>query len=199
LFFALAASISFCVLLGSSQGWLKGVLIGAAVLIIPILGLDLFERRFSRKNIAKRSHPEVASLLEDGWIEGSPPKKLSKARKVSAAATGSLSSELSVLRKEVAALEDMHPRNPMASISRSEIQIPWICRTLDEAVDALQTGKDPFGNVITQAQILGGLRQLVSMVRKPSYITQMEMAYPGIGGPLKGKMDTLESTLHRYG
>lgn len=80
----------------------------------------------------------------------------------------------------------------MASVPRAETQIPWICRTLDEAASALQTKKDPFGNPITVAQVVGGLGELVAYVRDPSYGTSMEMAYPGIDKPLQESMDELE-------
>jgi len=102
---------------------------------------------------------------------------------------------LQALKEEVAALTEQHPKNPMASVPRAETQIPWICRTLDESASALQTKKDPFGNPITVSQITGGLGQLISMVRDVSYITQMEMAYPGIGKPLEDCMVKLEAIL----
>ena len=53
------------------------------------------------------------------------------------------SESLQALKAEVAALTDQHPKNPMASVPRAETQIPWICRTLDEAASALQTKKIP--------------------------------------------------------
>jgi len=102
---------------------------------------------------------------------------------------------LQALKAEVAALTERHPKNLMAIVPRAETQIPWICRTLDEATSALQTKKDPFGNPITVSQILGGLRQLISMVRNPLYITEMEIAYAGIGKPLEDCMKKLAGIL----
>ena len=99
------------------------------------------------------------------------------------------------LQTRIAALPARHPANVMARVPRSETQIPWICRTLDEAATALTTRRDPFGNPITAAQVKSGLRQLVGMVRDPSYITQMEMAYPGIGKPLEKYMDEVEQMI----
>jgi len=106
---------------------------------------------------------------------------------------------LQALKTKVAAFTALYPKNPMASVPRAEIQIPWICRTLDEAITAFQTKKDPFGNPITVSQITSGLRQLISMVQDPSYITQMEMAYPGMGKPLENGMDELQQILDNIG
>lgn len=102
---------------------------------------------------------------------------------------------LQTLKEEVAVLTKQHPKSPMSSVPRADIQIPWICRTLDEAASAFQTKKDPFGNPITVSQITDGLRQLISMVQDPSYVTQMEMAYPGIGKPLEDCMEKLKGIL----
>jgi hypothetical protein len=101
------------------------------------------------------------------------------------------------LKARVGALPVQHPANVMARVPRSETQIPWICRTLDEAATALTSRRDPFGNPITAAQVKSGLKQLVGMVRDPSYITQMEMAYPGIGKPLERYMDEVEQVIGR--
>jgi hypothetical protein len=113
--------------------------------------------------------------------------------------SGSSVESLQSLKEEVAVLTERHPKSPMASVPRAETQIPWICRTLDEAASALQTKKDPFGNPITVSQIADGLGQLISMVRDASYITQMEMAYPGIGKPLEDCMIKLQGILEDLG
>jgi hypothetical protein len=102
------------------------------------------------------------------------------------------------LRAEVAALGERYPASRQmggAGVARAKDQIPWICRTLDEAADALETKRDPFGNPITQAQVAGGLIKLIAMVREPRYITLMEMAYPGIGKPLEGSMGKLHEII----
>lgn len=110
--------------------------------------------------------------------------------------TISISNSLQGIKVQVAALIKIFPKTPMASVPKAEIQIPWICQTLDEAASAYETKKDPFGNPITMAQISSGLRQLLIIVREPSYITQMEMAYPGIGKPLKDCMNELERVIN---
>lgn len=104
------------------------------------------------------------------------------------------------LRTRVATLSDRYPASgQMVTLgtNRAEIQIPWICRTLKEAADALETKRDPFGNPITRGQVIAGLTKLTQMVEEPSYTTQMEMAYPGIGKPLEGYMDELKSIIAR--
>jgi hypothetical protein len=106
---------------------------------------------------------------------------------------------LEALREEIAALGENHPKNPMAHVPKAETQIPWICRTLDEAASALRTKKDPFGNPISVSQVTAGLNQLIKMVKDPSYITQMEMAYPGIGKPLEMGMEKLRDILADIG
>jgi len=80
----------------------------------------------------------------------------------------------------------------------AEIQIPWIWRTLDEASEALTKARDPFGNPITSTQVEGGLKELVTYVRDPSYSTLIEMAYPGIDKPLQACMDELERILAQF-
>jgi hypothetical protein len=99
------------------------------------------------------------------------------------------------LKAEVAALGERYPASQRAGgpdMARVQIQLPWICRTLNEAADALETKRDPFGNPITQMQVTNGLRKLISMVRDPQYLTTMEMAYPGIGGPLESGMGKVQ-------
>ncbi|MFW6135641.1 MAG: HEAT repeat domain-containing protein [Chloroflexota bacterium] len=100
------------------------------------------------------------------------------------------------LRGEVADLAERYPANQGgAGVPRAEAQIPWICRTLKEAADALETKRDPFGNPITQAQVVGGLVKLTQMVEEPSYIAQMEMVNPGIGKSLEGAMEKVHDVI----
>jgi hypothetical protein len=109
--------------------------------------------------------------------------------------------EIQSLKNNVHGLSEKYPKSPTvfgAGVERAEIQIPWICRTLDEASEALTKGRDPFGNPITSAQVESGLKQLVAYVRDPSYGTLMEMAYPGIDKPLQACMDELEKILANF-
>jgi len=102
---------------------------------------------------------------------------------------------LQAIMGTVSVLAEKYPRNRFAGgagVAQAEKQIPWICRTLNEASDALNSGQDPFGNPITVAQVVSGLEQLVAYVRNASYGTLMEMVYPGIDKPLQKCMDKLE-------
>ncbi len=104
--------------------------------------------------------------------------------------------ELLALSEKVRALSEEFPRAGGAvgaGADRAEKQIPWICRELGAASEALVSGRDPKGNPITRGQISGGLEQLVAYVRNPDYGTVMEMVYPGIDAPLQACMDQLES------
>ena len=101
---------------------------------------------------------------------------------------------LMALRFDVEKLTVGHPRRQNATLhSKLPVQLPWICRTLEEAASALESGIDPFGNPITDAQVCGGLRTLTEMVRDPEYLTLMEIGYPGIATPLERCMDRLEA------
>lgn len=109
--------------------------------------------------------------------------------------------ELQSLKSKVSQLSQQYPRSSSvggAGVERAGVQIPWICRTLDEASEALANGRDPYGNPITNAQVLSGLKQLVTYVRDPDYGTLMEMVYPGIDKPLQECMDELERILVQF-
>jgi len=96
---------------------------------------------------------------------------------------------------EPLASEHKHPVGALDLSGRTAQQIPWICRTLEEAASALETGKDPFGNPITEDQIMKGLNKLVEIVREPTYLTTMDIVFPGIAKPLERSMDTLEQII----
>jgi hypothetical protein len=102
------------------------------------------------------------------------------------------------LRTEVASFSERYPASRGiggAGVARAEAQIPWICRTLNDAANALETRRDPFGNPITQEQVAGGLIQLTKMVQESNYITLMDMAYPGIGKALESSMGKLHDII----
>lgn len=97
---------------------------------------------------------------------------------------------LRALRSQVERIASQHQRSPSELDPSGKIskQLPWICRTLTEAASALESGRDPFGNPITSAQVIQGLGILREMVCQPSYLTTMELAYPGIAVPLEERM-----------
>jgi hypothetical protein len=91
-----------------------------------------------------------------------------------------------------------HPRQQRPGLDpKLDQQLPWISRTLEEAASALESGLDPFGNPITDAQVVGGLRTLIRTVRDPGYLISMDLGYPGIKAPLKRCMDDLEAIVQR--
>jgi hypothetical protein len=107
-------------------------------------------------------------------------------------------SKLNALKDKVSLFEAQYPRSSSiggAGVARAEKQIPWICQTLDQAAEALRSGRDPFGNPITPGQVISGLKQLTAYVRDSSYGTLMEMVYPGIDKPLQESMDDLEKVI----
>lgn len=58
-------------------------------------------------------------------------------------------------------------------------------------------GATPFGNPITDAQVVGGLRKLIQTVCDPGYLSAMDLGHPGIKAPLKRCMDDLEALVQR--
>jgi hypothetical protein len=102
--------------------------------------------------------------------------------------------ELRALRVQVDRLGVNYPRQQGPGLDpKLDIQLPWIARTLEEAASALESGRDPFGNPITDAQVVGGLRKLIQMVTEPGYLSTMDLGYPGIKAPLKRCMNDLEA------
>jgi TolB-like protein len=82
--------------------------------------------------------------------------------------------ELRSLRNSIFALSqrrsDAVPAvGPGAGQAVENIQI--VCRNVDEAVRALETGLDPHGRRITKTQVAAGLRRLVDATRQPACIS----------------------------
>lgn len=101
---------------------------------------------------------------------------------------------LRALGVAVEQLAVVHPRRAGAMVDpKLDLQLPWICRTLEEAASAFETGFDPFENPITNTQVLSGLGKLTEMVRDPAYLSAMEMGHPGIAAGLEHCMDQLAS------
>ena len=101
---------------------------------------------------------------------------------------------LRAVRSRVERLGVDHPRQQRPGLDpKLDQQLPWISQTLEEAAKALESGLDPFGNPITDAQVVGGLRKLTQMVCDPGYLSAMDLGHPGITAPLKRCMDDLEA------
>jgi hypothetical protein len=61
-------------------------------------------------------------------------------------------------------------------VARAQEQVPLLCRTLDDAVGALRTGRDQAGNLISAAQVGAGLQHLVDGVTGPGVARLMRAA-----------------------
>ncbi|MBU1227351.1 MAG: hypothetical protein KJ698_09110 [Actinobacteria bacterium] len=101
-----------------------------------------------------------------------------------------------MIRSRVEALAVDHPLQQRPDLDpKLDLQLPWIGRTLEEAANALETGLDPFGNPISNTQITGGLRTLISMVTAPSYLMAMDLGHPGITPGLQRCMADLGAVI----
>jgi hypothetical protein len=129
-------------------------------------------------------HPQVREMQEAGWKVGRVPQPQAAAGSpVRSAATQAqlektMVATLNALRGLIAVLPERFPReSPPESLvfgtgyEQAKQQIPIICRNIDEAIHAIQTGSDPHGNPITKPQIADGLRRLVAETRKPAFAT----------------------------
>lgn len=77
------------------------------------------------------------------------------------------------LKAELSALTTKYPSSGFTfggGAAQAQEQIPTICRNIDDAIGALNTGFDPHGNPITKAQITDGLKRLVEATRNPAFV-----------------------------
>ncbi|MGD2127055.1 MAG: hypothetical protein PVG99_13300 [Desulfobacteraceae bacterium] len=103
---------------------------------------------------------------------------------------------LSDLKRKIPRLPKLYPAGGFtfgAGKGVAEEQIPIICRNIEEALTALETGLDPNGNPITRKQIGEGLRNLVNATKKPGFAGLLN-AVLSIDGVAK-----LESYMDRLG
>jgi HEAT repeat protein len=96
------------------------------------------------------------------------------------------------LKKDFENLPVQYPPKELAQVPRAHKQILWICRTLEDAANALDSGLDQFENPISEDQVINGLSQLIRIVNESEYITVMEIAYPGIGESLQNLINKLQ-------
>jgi hypothetical protein len=98
------------------------------------------------------------------------------------------------VREPVEALEEVesrldalpirHPARVAAvgpGVARAHEQVPDLCRTLDDAVAALRTGRDRAGNPIAAAQVGAGLQHLVDGTSGPGVARLMGAALDDAG------------------
>jgi len=80
--------------------------------------------------------------------------------------------ELQALKTKIADLPAQCPAKGIsfgAGAGQAQEQIPIICKNIEQAIVALNTGHDPHNNPITKPQIADGLQRLVSATRKPAF------------------------------
>lgn len=79
---------------------------------------------------------------------------------------------LQAIKAQLATLPARHPVAAVAvggGVAQANDQIPIICRTIDEAAAALETGRDPEGLPIEPSQVGSGLENLVTDVTGPGF------------------------------
>lgn len=84
--------------------------------------------------------------------------------------------------------------------AQAKQQIPIICRNIDEAAEATESGKDPHGIPITFDQISAGLRRLIEATKKPGFEgLLLTILNPDGIRELKDCLDDLEQLLSQLG
>lgn len=185
--------------------------LGLVLLVISVKGIrDSVNGRRTKKFDPGREvgRSSAAARIQKDEPALARPNRPEKGPATPAITPGAGSSEkipqaaamLHALSNRVARLSKAHPQSSTTaggSVAQAQKQIPWICRELDAAADALLTGQDPFGKAITRTQVSNGLKKLAEYVRNPDYGTLMELVYPGIDPPLQACMDELETILRK--
>jgi len=64
---------------------------------------------------------------------------------------------------------------PPQVAAKSQQQVAIICRVLDDAVRALEAGRDINGRPISPAQVSAGLQRLIADSRKPQFLMTLSM------------------------
>ena len=80
---------------------------------------------------------------------------------------------LSDLQRKIPRLPKQYPAGGFtfgAGKGAAEEQIPIICRNIEQAFTAVETGLDPNGNPITRKEIGEGLMNLVNATKKPGFV-----------------------------
>ena len=90
--------------------------------------------------------------------------------------TSEIVQELLALKSKISELPQKYPTGTFTfgtGVGEAQEQIPIICRNIDEAIRALDTGVDPYNHPITKSQIADGLIRLVNATRKPAFVGLM--------------------------
>ena len=98
--------------------------------------------------------------------------------------TSGIVQELQTLKIKISELPAQCPAKGIsfgAGVTQAQEQIPIICKNIEQAIIALNTGFDPYNRPITKQQIVDGLKHLVSATRKPAFIGLMVAVLSGDG------------------
>ncbi|MCK4247000.1 MAG: zinc-ribbon domain-containing protein [Methanomicrobia archaeon] len=90
--------------------------------------------------------------------------------------TSEIVQELLALKSKISELPQKYPTGTFTfgtGVGEAQEQIPIICRNIDEAIRALDTGVDPYNHPITKSQIADGLIRLVNATRAPAFVGLM--------------------------
>lgn len=91
---------------------------------------------------------------------------------------------LEQVEAQLEALPIRHPARVAAvgpGVARAHAQVPDLCRTLDDAVAALRTGRDRAGNAISAGQVGAGLEHLIHGASGPGVARLMGAALDEAG------------------
>jgi len=84
--------------------------------------------------------------------------------------------ELQNLKIKISELPKQYPAGGISvgpGVGQAQEQISIICRNIDDAIRALNTGLDPYNRPITKSLITDGLRRLVDATRKSGFAALM--------------------------
>ncbi|HUS03969.1 MAG TPA: hypothetical protein VMY79_00350 [Dehalococcoidia bacterium] len=111
--------------------------------------------------------------------------------------------ELRTLKTKISELPRKYPAGGISfgsGAGQAQEQIPIICRNIDEAIRALNTGLDPYNRPITKSQIGDGLTRLVNATRKPAFVGLMTAVLSNNGIQLlENHLNELEQIGNRIG
>jgi hypothetical protein len=125
--------------------------------------------------------PELENLEFQRGMRMGPSDQIPSGEQV---AVQEITRNLQNLKRELFNLPKTHPTKAFttgAGVAQAQEQIPIICRNIEDAIKALQTGRDPKGNPITKHQITDGLKQLIAETRRPAFIGLLSTILDGYG------------------
>ena len=111
---------------------------------------------------------------------------------------------LNSLKTRIFQLPNRYPYEGQAfgsGTAQAKQQIPIICQNIDDAIDALRTGRDSQGYSITPDRVGEGLQRLVQATRKPGFTGLLSVVLSADRGvkELENSMAELEEIAARLG